>query len=205
MSIKIFVKSVYHYLKKILLSNKNELIDSYVFIHIDKNAGTSIEKALRLAADHSTALEKLAFLGDKHYYNRFTFSIVRNPWDRTVSLYKYIVKKGVLGLSNLSFKDWVIETYVHKNPMVNNSYRIFMPQLNWISDMEGNIIVDFVGKFENLDEDFKIIAQKCHKNVKLPHINSTGKHNYRDYYDEDTKEIIRRWYMDDIERFNYSF
>ena len=67
-------------------------------------------------------------------------------------------------------------------------------------------MVDFIGKFENLETDFEYICKKIGVNgIKLPHKNKTQRKNYRDYYNENTKTIIANWYKKDIDYFGYEF
>ena len=82
----------------------------------------------------------------------------------------------------------------------------FIPQIEWLTDPSGKILVDFIGKFENLETDFKYICKKININeVKLPHKNKTIRKNYREYYNENTKNIIADWYKKDIDYFKYKF
>ena len=52
---------------------------AYVFIHINKTGGSSIEKALGITLDHSTALEKYQQLGSTAWQRKFTFSRYFDP------------------------------------------------------------------------------------------------------------------------------
>lgn len=79
-------------------------------------------------------------------------------------------------------------------------------QTDWILDDNGNIMVDFIGRVENIEEDLK----KCFdiigiKTNKIPHINKTKHNNYRQYYNETTQKIVKEIYKKDIDFFNYKF
>ena len=76
-----------------------------------------------------------------------------------------------------------------------------------IVDEDGASIVDFVGRFENLQADFAAVCDRIglHR-TGLPHENrSDGRKAYRDYYSEETRDIVARYFKRDIERFGYEF
>ena len=73
-------------------------------------------------------------------------------------------------------------------------------------DEKGNIAVDFIGRFENIKEDFKKITDKLNIKRTLKKTNtSKRKEDYRLYYDEETKAIVNEVYRKDIQLFNYEF
>lgn len=80
-----------------------------------------------------------------------------------------------------------------------------MPQVRWIADEEGTILVDYIGRFEALAGDFQLVCDRIARPAQLPHLNSTVRQHYRDYYDADAREIIAMEFAADIEKFNYSF
>jgi hypothetical protein len=86
--------------------------------------------------------------------------------------------------------------------------------LDWITDDDGNIMVDFVGRYENLEEDWRKVRGVLEERTGLTmkrdqplvhkHRSNIG-HGYRWYYNDETKELVREHYKKDIEAFDYDF
>lgn len=179
----------------------------YVFIHINKTAGSSIARALGLTGEHKTALQKKRELGERAWTERFSFTVVRNPWDKVVSHYSYRVRTNQtgLGVEPLPFEEWVRLAYRDRDPRYCDDPRMFMPQWEWIADESGQMMVDFVGRFENLQEDFARISERIGKHASLPHVKKSDRGGYRDYYDAGTRSIVADVFREDVERFGYAF
>jgi len=100
------------------------------------------------------------------------------------------------------FVHWIkysSSTCVHPVPHTN--------QLDWFVDPHGNLMVDFIGKFENLIEDWNVISSKLGISQELPHVNinpDKSKH-YTKYYTDATKKIIGDKFKIDIKYFDYEF
>jgi len=185
----------------------NEAHNDFVFIHINKTGGTSIETALGLKLEHKTAQEKIWQLGISTWQNRFTFAFVRNPWDRVVSHYHYRVETNQTGLGTqtTSFTEWVFRAYGARDPIYCDHARFFMPQSNWIVDDKGQLLVDFVGRFETIEKDFGVVCERLGRTATLPHIKKSKHDHYRSYYNDATKQIVEKRFLADIERFGYRF
>ncbi len=179
----------------------------YVFIHINKTGGSSIEKALGVGLDHSTALEKYRQLGAAAWQKKFTFTMVRNPWDKVVSHYHYRVRTNqtALGDGSISFEDWLQLCYVDRDPRYYDQPRMFMPQRQWLIDEEGKLLVEFIGRFENLQQDFDLICRRLSVEAKLGHAKPSGRGSYRDYYSDESRALVEKVFAEDIELFGYSF
>ena len=75
-----------------------------------------------------------------------------------------------------------------------------------LTDHNGKVIVDYIGRFENLHNDFKTVCKTIGlPNMKLRHLNRTHHKHYSKYYDEQTKQIVTQIYKKDIEAFDYKF
>lgn len=179
----------------------------YLFIHINKNGGTSIERAIRLPQRHLTARELQAEVGRDRWDNAFKFSIVRNPWSRVVSLYHYRVKQGTAGLGEqvIPFDTWVIETLERKNPAYYNNAKMFLPQVEWLKSAEGTIDMDFIGQFERLETDFMELAKSLGTRARLPHMNASKHRHYSTYYSDRTLDLVGNWFAADVAEFGYQF
>ena len=204
-----------------MISTKHQSI----FVHIPKTGGQSIESVflklngldwearapllLRRKEPHEGGPERLAHLMAREYVtlryidrvsfeNFFKFAFVRNPWDRLVSEYRYLKEK-------VPFAAFVERVLAQDYPDTSRHIR---PQLDFLTDEYGKIIVDFIGRFESIAVDFGEVARRLELGrVKLPHRNSSGlfHRSYRCYYDERLRERVGQFYAADVERLNYSF
>lgn len=201
---KRFIRSVQRWNRRF----REKYFSTFIFIHINRTAGVSIQTALgQRLASHKTALEKRAALGQARWERRFSFTFVRNPWDRAVSQYHRRLLKNRIGPPGnpVGFNQWVELAYGEKAPEYNNGSRLFLPQWNWITDQDGTVLVDFIGRFENLQQDFNTVCLQIGKRVILPHRNKSKRSDYRTYYHDASIEIIGQWFKDDIEPFGYAF
>jgi len=182
---------------------------TFIFIHINKTAGTSIGNAIGLPIKHhQTAREVIARIGKDKWVKAYKFTLVRNPWDKVVSHYEYRRKRNKTDLAtqDIPFAEWVKKTYgPDKDPFYYNNPKAFQPQVEWLKDDEGKISIDFVGKFESINEDFEQIKNAIGLDAELPHLNASKRAGYRTYYDDETREIVAQWFREDIEAFGYRF
>lgn len=182
---------------------------TFIFIHITKTAGTSIGNAIGLPVKHHlTAREVIAKIGKQKWNDAYKFTFVRNPWDKVVSLYEYRRKKDKTKIASrkIAFTEWVKLTLgPDRDPYYYNNIKSFQPQVEWLKDDEGAIAINFIGKFESIRSDFEQIRQTIGTSGELSHLNATKRSNYRDYYNDETRQIVANWYREDIEAFGYSF
>lgn len=196
------------YLIKLKQRLRYKYFSNFIFIHINKSGGSSLEKALDIPFSHLTARERIDRIGIKQWNKKFTFTIVRNPWDRVVSHYHYRAMTNQTGLGNkpIEFNDWVKLAYGEKNPEYYDKPKMFMPQIEWITDEAGKEVVNFVGKFESLQDDFAEICKRLGRpEIALPHLKKSSRKPYIHYYSDESRDIISDWFSKDISRFNYNF
>jgi len=181
----------------------------YIFIHINKTAGTSIGNAIGLPfKSHLTAKQVINKIGQQRWDSAYKFSMVRNPWDRLVSLYEYRRKKNKTEIAsrNIPFTEWVNMTIgQNQDAFFYNNPKSFQTQADWLKDKDEKIDVSFVGRFESIQNDFNQIRTAIGCSADLPHFNAVTRSNYHDYYNNETREIVASWYSEDISVFGYTF
>ena len=140
------------------------------------------------------------------YESYFKFAFVRNPFDRLVSCFKHVIQKGSLqGIQGhpqlhryMTFEQFVDVILKIKVPKMDIHFR---PQHAFIPETP-----DFLGKFENLQEDYpkvcKLIGIK--NPAELMHTNSTDNKNFKDIYTPDIVRKVAKIYRKDFEQFGYS-
>ena len=127
---------------------KHHCFDGFIFIHINKTGGSSVAKALNIPLVHRTAQEKIKRMGSKNWHRKFSFTVVRNPWDKVVSHYHFRLERNRILLANpIEFKAWARLAYGQQDSLYRDAPKMFMPQLDWITDKDGNILVDEIIHF----------------------------------------------------------
>jgi hypothetical protein len=141
-------------------------------------------------------------VSQQQYESYFKFAFVRNPWERVYSWYRNVMRDPLhqreLNVSgDLSFDNFV-DSQLQQWAM--------RPQFNWLTDRQGNIAVDFVGRFERLGADFELVCNKIGMEPpELPAMLSTGGHTYADAYSDQARRKIAQFYRFEIEYFDYQF
>jgi len=181
----------------------------FVFIHINKTGGSSVRAALGISRyEHVRASDVRSVLGRQRWSGLVTFSTIRNPWDRLVSMYYWRIKTNQTGLaaSGMAFDCWLDrclrkrDSFYIKNPLM------LAPQTYWLSDRSGGLLVDKLLRFERLASDFSSICKAIGvEGVRLAHLKSTERKHYSMYFSDRDAELVGEIYADDIEAFGYRF
>ncbi len=185
-----------------------------VFIHVPKAAGRSVVRGLydQRSVEHAN-VQWYQDIDLQRYRDYFTFSFVRNPWDRLVSAYTYLCQGGADTneedsqwgdfLSTFDdFDDFVCQWLTPENAM---RHLLFTPQHCYLSNAKGEIDIDFLGRFESLEADYQTVAAQVPGASELPHINHSRSTPYPEYYTSRSQEIAAKVYKRDIALFQYSF
>ncbi|NER22223.1 MAG: sulfotransferase family protein [Symploca sp. SIO1B1] len=214
-----------------------------IFVHIPKTGGSSIENLIwtgnRRESDlwkghitpyynkyqtgglqHLFATHIQQEVGNDVFKSFFKFSFVRNPWDKAVSQFCYMktikILREFIGMSKDDcFKQYLSLIQTKKHVQWEEQYK-------FILDQNGNSLVDFIGRFENFENDVRYVLQTLNNQTslnpqeltpesakisfaKIPHVKQSLRTHYTDYYDNESKDIVRHLYQKDIELFNYIF
>jgi hypothetical protein len=145
--------------------------------------------------NHMPASEARPRIDEKVWRNYFKFAFDRNPWDRQVSFYhhRHRCEKELPSFASFMHND--------RRERINN---------HDIYAIDGNVSVDFVGRFESPEDDLKLVLDRVglRLTTQLPRAKTTFRRAnapYRDYYDDDTRDIVARWYAREIEFLDYAF
>jgi len=188
-----------------------------IFIHIPKAAGISVCRGLygNLVGGHTSASTYRFIYSKNEFESYFKFTFVRNPWDRLFSAYSFLKKGGFNERDKLwaekhlakfnNFEEFVLNWVTKKNV---KTYIHFIPQTKLISlPFYGTKYLDFLGYFENIDDDYNYISSRIMGSRPLKHLNKTTTNNlsYLDVYTPEMIKIIARVYAKDICNFGYNF
>jgi hypothetical protein len=203
-----------------------------VFLWIPRTGGTSLSRSLERAGcfkfktlrdvQYEFSQSGLATFGHQSYrrlvecgavsaeYDEMAwkFAFIRNPWDRAVSLYAYLKRRGLLG-EHEAFRDFAgrlrdrgydgVGLYNVRGLSTCN------PQVEWLRGPDGKLEVDFLGRFESLSKDLAVVYDTLGVDVQLPHLNAEKHTHYRHVYDDVSRELVEEAYREDIEAFDYKF
>jgi len=142
-------------------------------------------------------------VNSEEYESYYKFTFVRNPWARAYSWYRNVMRdkkhQKYYGISpDISFDEFLVR---------NIGKGMLRPQIYWLKDFSGEINFDFIGRFEDLNQDFKVVKTALNiEDGMLSHeINGGENINYRDFYDKKSIDLITKYYKEEIEMFGYEF
>ena len=179
-----------------------------VFFHVPKTAGISISNSLfgDIKWGHRSVHFYKSHYGKKVFNSLYKFCFVRNPYDRLFSAYTFLKEGGInnqdLEFSNshlqefASFDEFVLKG-LEKEEIMNWVH--FKPQYTFVCDENDNIVMDFVGKMENLNADFNTVCKHLNIESELQNLNmSSAKKNE---FSEEVKAMIKLKYQKDFNFF----
>jgi len=193
----------------------------FLFVHIPKTAGNSIQSVLRDYSEdelvalrgeqdgiqrfglrnpkykikkHSTLAEYRAALGDTEFDKLYRFTCVRNPWDRMVSYY-FTPTQNTIAWDRKKFRKAIVKVL---------SAADYLRLDKGEKDPFANI--NYIMRFENLADDFRAVCATLDISpAPLPRYNRSKREHYSKYYDDELRELVGALFATEIERFGYKF
>lgn len=210
---------------------------NFLFVHIAKTGGTSVRAALqplrwrdpwyyaqflcsrlshlsghRIGSKfprHSRIVAAKELLPEDFFNGLFKFAVVRNPWDLQVSSYHHIRRERPHLMAHIEDFDQFIRWKLDpERPYQYHVDTSIQSQLDYLIDLHGNLLVDFIGRHENLAADFDAIVERIGVNgLSLPHKRKAAdrKQDYRGYYSDALAEMVGDYFKRDIEGLGYRF
>ena len=221
-----------------LIKVGDDLKKEFIFIHIPKTGGTSIKNIIGKTGSHLT-IDEIAEKGEDALGTKFDSNknlpmvyFVRNPFDRLVSAYHYVLETEKAKLPEIfdSFDDFVnkflplITPYNHfyflesaneincldPNAVAARHALMWQCQTLFVQSLYNTNILHYRYNFETIEQGFYDFIENFigqHVDVKLPHLNKrkNKRKPYQEYYkNKKTYEIVCDFYDDDFVNFNYS-
>ncbi len=209
---------------------------NFLFVHIAKTGGTSVRAALtrwrwsdpmyvpqflcsklsgltghRIGAKfprHAKVIAAKEMLPHELFDKLFKFAFVRNPWDLQVSSFHHIRRERPHLLQHIddfeAFLRWKLDPARPYQFHVDTSIQL---QTDYLVDLNGDTIVDFVGRYENLQADFDSVCERIGiPRQTLPRRREAkDRAAYREYYKDATHELVAQHFAKDIAAFGYTF
>jgi hypothetical protein len=171
----------------------------------------------------------------KHYFGSYyKAAFVRNPWDWLVSYFSYdkALLKQINGnnpqgnrretingvRAETTFEEYIMlvkdmnEKLTKPGPSVKQTLHPYQPQYKYLVDENEEIIIDFIGKYEDIENDWSNLTQKIKADnsilsfqMPLGKTNVSNHEHYKEYYTDELREIVGSIYKKDIELFDYKF
>lgn len=216
-----------------LLSNRFR----FLYVHIAKTGGTSVRAALkslqwkdpyyaaqfvcsrlshltghRIAAKlprHAKIVCAQEMLPKDFFDGLFKFAVVRNPWDLQVSSYHHLKRERPHLLEGHesfdAFTRWKLDPERAYQYHIDTSITL---QTDYLIDLNGRILTDYLGRYERLHEDFDHICRTIGiATPPLPHKRQATDRSkdYRSYYSDDLAERVARHFARDVDLLGYRF
>ena len=181
-----------------------------IFIHNPRTGGTTVSRhvgriAPRMILGHATAEFVKTSVGKDVWDKMFTFAFIRNPWEKHVSWYLYCNKK--FGIP-ISFDEVVKRNYmsvVHSGSIDWITRGFWSQSIFVTSEAKKEVLVDFIGVYENFNEDFGYICKELGLKNNFGFLNKNKDYDYRTFYSDVSAEIIKNKCAWEIERYGYKF
>jgi hypothetical protein len=201
-------------------------LHKFIFVAIPKTGTHSVRRALRehlglkdieqvglfvqkrfpipdlaqLQHGHLSLEQVRPYLSPETFKACFKFAFVRNPFDRFVSYCAFITRED----GEFERDPHGVMREITANPPLDHV--LFQPQHSFLSDPDGALLSDNVGRVEQMQQSYDHICERIGiPSAPLDRVNSSSRRNYRDYYDDELIEGVAKLYARDLELFGYEF
>jgi hypothetical protein len=210
---------------------------NFLFVHIAKTGGTSVRAALqslrwrdpyyypmflcsrfshltghRIGTKfprHCRIVAAKEMLPEEFFGGLFKFAIVRNPWDLQVSSWHHLRRERPHLVEHCSdFESFIRWKLDPDRPYQYHVDTSIQSQLDYLIDLQGDIVVDLIGRYEHLQSDFDRICERIGvRHLSLPHKRQARdrERDYREYYSDALASLVGEYFSRDIEAFGYGF
>lgn len=198
----------------------------FIFIKSKKTAGSSLQDYLAkfckngivekyIPGGHRPAQQTKEMVGEEVWNSYLKILPIRNPWDKMVSWYYWRARKRSVFVkikrilkgkhpeneaNRMSFRDFIV--WLDGRGKINLDDPIVLVDGKWPDY--------FFIRYECLHEDFEKLCKKLSVPFNLDEMPKQKmgirkKRDYQSLYDDETKEIIRKAYQEEIDLFDYKF
>lgn len=183
-----------------------------ILIEVPKAASSSLAAALFEGKRHGhLPLKYYELLCSEPLSKYFKLAFVRNPWARTLSAYNYLRQGGVGKrdqrwtelVSKFDSFDHFVSSWLNEDNIYKQIH--FVPQRSFLEDKLGVVNIDYIGRYENLQEDFNELKERFELLRDLPKIKTGSSVDYKKFYTQAAREKIGYLYKQDIDEFGYEF
>lgn len=178
--------------QRVLRPYQNPIAERWLQFRFSRGQHTAVFK-------HARPFEMRSLISPSKWARYFKFCFVRNPFDRLVSVYFYH-RQGIPAThplaSKLTFEEWILE---------GGSGSALRLMSEFVCDESGKVILDFVGRYENLESDFQTVRERLEIESQLPHVNPSRHAHYSTYYTDRARREVERRFARDLEMFDYRF
>lgn len=209
----------------------------FLFVHIAKTGGTSVRASLQPLRRHdpwswlmylcnrfshlsghriATKLPRHAkivaakeLLPKEFFDQLLKFAFVRNPWDLQVSSFHHIRRERPHLMRDnedfAAFLQWKLDP---KRPYQYHLDTSIELQTDYLIDLHGKLVVDFIGRYEDLEKDFAEVCRRigiAQPNLAHKRKATDRRQDYRSYYSDETAELVACHFRRDIELLGYGF
>ena len=196
--------------------------EKLIFIHVPKSAGTSVKISLKKFTKEQIfpgiknfthqSFSQIVNINKTITHNRTSFAVVRNPYERFVSIYRFVNRP-------IKLKKWFgrkaeevaynIDTFEKFIDLFFMPVKLwqgknhFTPQFEWVDGVDCVFKINEKDKLNSFLKEFGVLEPIGHFNKQK---NYSGNNKmYKDYYNQNTKKIISKHFKKDLDFFKYVF